>query len=51
MVTTNWKSTIDTQKQERNEHKHTTKENNQTTREKLKDKKNWEELLKQLENK
>ena len=33
MVTTNQKPTIDTQKLERKEHKHTTKENNQITRE------------------
>ena len=37
MVTTNQKTTIDTQKQERKEHKHTTKENHQTTREETKE--------------
>ena len=33
MVNTNQKATIDTQKLKRKEHKHNTKENNQTTRE------------------
>ena len=36
MVTTNQKPTKDTQKLERKELKHTTKENNQTTREETK---------------
>ena len=36
MVTTNQKPTIDTQKLKRKEHKHTTKENHQTTREQTK---------------
>ena len=37
MVTTNQKPTVDKQKKERKEHKHTTKENHQTVREKLKE--------------
>ena len=44
--------TIDTQKLERKEHKHTTKENYQTTREKTKRRrKEQRELQKQRENK
>ena len=40
MVTTNQKPTIDTQKLERTEHKHTTKENHQTTSEETKRRRN-----------
>ena len=36
IVTTNQKPTIDTQKIDRKEHKHTTKENHQTKREETK---------------
>ena len=36
MVTTNQKPVINTQKQERKEHRHTTKENHQTAREETK---------------
>ena len=36
MVTTNQKPTIDAQKVERKEHKHTTKANHQNTREEIK---------------
>ena len=51
MLTTNQKPTIDTQKLERNEHKHRTKESHQTTGKKLKEEKNREELQKQQETK
>ena len=40
IVTKNQKPTIDTQKLERKEHKHTTKANNQTTREETKKEEN-----------
>ena len=50
MLTTNQKPTIDTQKLERNEHKHRTKESHQTTGKKLKEEKNREELQRQSEN-
>ena len=50
-VTTNQKHTIDLQKPERKELKHTTKENPQATGKKLKDERqNREELQKQPEN-
>ena len=42
MVTTNQKPTIDTQKLERKEHEHTTKENDQTTWEETKRKRKKE---------
>ena len=52
MVTTNQKPAIDTQILERKEHKHTTKENHQTTGKKLKEEeKNREELQKQTKKK
>ena len=45
MVTTNQKPTIDTQKLERKEYKHKTKENLQITREKTKRRENNREEL------
>ena len=51
MVTTNQKPTIDTQKLKRKGHKHTTKENHQTTGKKQKEEMNREEIQKQPENK
>ena len=42
MEMTNQKPTIDTQKLERKEHKHSTKENHQTTREETKRRKKTE---------
>ena len=49
MVTTNQKHMIDTQKLKNKEHKHTTKENYQATREETKKKKK-EEMSRQLLN-